>query len=199
MIRNIIFDVGNVLVKWSPKEVIKRNFPKINPKQFFRDMDSTWTNLNLGKITLTEAVQEYSRIFRVPEENMSKLMSELKDDQTPIEGSVELLKELSQKDYILYSITDNVKEFISYHRINSKFPEYLKDITVSADAGFLKPDPRIYRVLLDKHRLIPHECVFIDDMIINVEGAKLVGMHSFQFKDTEQCREELKKLEVSID
>jgi putative hydrolase of the HAD superfamily len=152
-------------------------------------------DLNLGKITIEEAIKLCSGSLDISEDQMTSLMDALKKSQTPIPGSVELLKKLQTLVGInLYSITDNIKELIEYHKRHSEFPRYFKDIIVSADLGILKPDPRIYKHLLDKHNLIPTESVFIDDLITNVNGALSIGMHAFQFTNMIDCEKQLIKL-----
>jgi HAD superfamily hydrolase (TIGR01509 family) len=57
----------------------------------------------------------------------------------------------------------------------------------------LKPDPVIYRLLLDRHGLAAGDCLFIDDSLKNVEGAKTVGMHAHHFTSPASLAETLKK------
>jgi putative hydrolase of the HAD superfamily len=193
-VHNIIFDIGNVLVRWEPLKVIQRVFPNVDAQALFQAMRPIWLDLNLGKLTEKEAVQQYENLLNFPKEKFQQLMLGFKESQTPIEGSLEFLKELKQLGYSLFSITDNIHEIMAYHRQHSAFTEYFKDIIVSADLGALKPDPKIYQNLLDKHQLKAEECVFFDDLLTNVEGAKGVGMQAFLFIDTATCRKDLENL-----
>jgi len=193
-VKNVVFDIGNVLVKWAPLEVISLMFPEYEPKVFYQKMRPIWLDLNLGKFTEQEAIILYRQTFNMSEEKLARFMDELKNNQTPIPGSLELLDRLASLGFNLYSITDNIREFIQYHRLYSSFPQYFKDIVVSAEVGVLKPDKKIYQCLIDKHALDPRESVFIDDIIENVEGALSVGMQGFQFMDVPSCQEKLVKL-----
>ena len=197
-IKNVVFDVGNVLVRWAPLEVIKTIFPEFEPKGFYKKMQPAWIDFNLGKFTEDEAISHYHGILSMPKERLVKLMAALKRHQTPLDGSVELLKKLQKSGINLFAITDNIKEFMDYHRKVSEFPQYFRDIIVSADIGVLKPDSRIYQHLLDKHHLTPHESIFIDDVPANVKGAIAVGMNAFQFIDTEACEKRLQELAVGV-
>nr|WP_316354646.1 HAD-IA family hydrolase [Candidatus Trichorickettsia mobilis] len=98
----------------------------------------------------------------------------------------------------LYAITDNVKEIMEYHKIHSNFMDYFKDIIVSAEVGILKPDPKIYQHLLNKHNIDPFDSVFVDDLMANVESALSVKMHAFQFTDAKSCEEQLIKLGIKL-
>ncbi len=64
----------------------------------------------------------------------------------------------------------------------------------SGDVGFLKPDPRIYQLALEKLGVAPHEAVFIDDFSVNIDGARALGMLAIQFKSPAQITEELNEL-----
>ncbi len=195
-IKNIVFDVGNVLVRWAPYEAIKSVFPERDPIKFFDEMRPLWLDLNLGKLSIETAIVIYQDQLKISKEQSKKLMLELTTSQTPIPGSLELLQKLYHLKIPLYSITDNIKEFIEYHRVHSNFLHYFNGIVVSAEIGILKPDQKIYRYLLDQYALNPAESVFIDDSIINVEGALSVGMQSFQFTDAKAC--EIKLIELGI-
>lgn len=195
-IKNIIFDVGNVLVKWAPHEVIQQVFPEQDPVKLYENMFPIWLDLNLGKLSEYDAIIICRQQLNVSETQMSQLMHGLKTSQTPLPGSVELLEKLHTANIPLYSITDNIKEFIEYHHNYSNFLHYFKGIIVSADIGVLKPNKAIYKHLLEKYELNPVESVFIDDCIENVQGAISAGMHAFQFTDAESCERKLRELGV---
>lgn len=190
-IKNVVFDIGNVLVKWSPYEVLEQLFPQKGAKELYQQMRPIWIDLNLGKLTEQEAILGYQDLLNVPEKQLADLMQLLKTSQTSLPGSLELLKKLHAGNVPLYSITDNVKEIMEYHRLNSNFLHYFSGIAVSAEIGILKPNEKIYRYLLEQYKLDPAESVFIDDLMTNVEGARAVGMHAFQFISAESCESEL--------
>lgn len=194
MIKNIIFDIGNVIVGWNPYKVIAELFPNQNPQKFYQKMYPVWIELNLGKISEKEAHPLYQKTLDLSEQDVTKLFYELKKHQIIIPGTIDLLEELKLRGFNLYSITDNIKEILEYHRTHSTFLNYFKDIISSSDIGILKPDPRIFKYLLKKHHLIAEECVFFDDLEKNILGAKSLGIHGIIFKDAKSCKEELEKL-----
>ena len=195
-IKNVIFDFGNVLVRWVPYEVIKLVFPEYDPVQFYEQIRPVWVDLNLGQLSIKEAIIIYQNKLNISEKQITRLMHELTISQTPISNSLELLHKLYAANIPLYSITDNIKEIIEYHRIHSNFLHYFKGIVVSANIGVLKPDQKIYKYLLNQYNLNPTESVFIDDVAANVEGALSVGMHAFQFIDAKSCENKLIELEI---
>ncbi len=197
-IKNIVFDVGNVLVRWDPYSVIRSVFPEQDPMQFYAAMRPIWLDLNKGKYSVKEGIALYENQLGIKAEKMKQLMDELKKHQVSIAGSLALLKKLYSMGFDLYSITNNIKEFIEYHRTHSNFLPYFKGVVVSADIGILKPDPAIYKYLLKQYHLDPAECVFIDDVLANVAGALAVGMYAFQFTDTKTCEEKLIELGLTL-
>jgi putative hydrolase of the HAD superfamily len=179
-------------------------------KNFFHDGDAhhdltlklfkspIWFDLNLGKLTESEAIEAYKQQLDLPDVNYEALMVAVRESLVPLEGSVELLDELFKKGVPLYSITDNVNEIIHYLKRRYTFFEQFKGIVVSADIGVLKPSPIIYKKLIDSHNLTPAECVFIDDLEKNAQGAREVGMQAIHFLNAEQCRQDLRKFGLDV-
>ena len=196
MIKNIVLDIGNVILKWDPIIAIKQVFPDINHIELLQNLikENIWIELNLGHITEEEAITQYSKLLQIPEAKMRELIQMIKENLVPIEGSFELIDELYQTGFDLYSITDNIIEFMQYIKSRYDFWKKFKDIIVSAEVGILKPSPEIFKILLHRNSLIPEETVFIDDLQKNVEGAISVGMHGVHFTSTLECKRALHSL-----
>ncbi|HEX7542111.1 MAG TPA: HAD family phosphatase [Anaerolineales bacterium] len=77
---------------------------------------------------------------------------------------------------------------------SQKFDDVFDEMIISAEVGLMKPDPRIYRLALEKLGTLPEESVFLDDVLVNVEAARSVGMSAIQFTQPEKTLEELKQL-----
>ncbi|MBY0281270.1 MAG: HAD family phosphatase [Alphaproteobacteria bacterium] len=201
MIKNIVFDIGNVLVKWAPLDTVNKVFPhhpntfELNQKIF---KSPTWMDLNRGKMSEKEAVQIYNQELGISISELENLMDQAKQGLTPIKGSFELLQALYDKGYAIYSITDNVHEIVHFLKQKYTFFDKFIGASISADLGVLKPNEEIYRYLLNTYHLKAEECVFIDDLFINIEGAKKVGMNGIQFITAEACKDELVTLGVEF-
>ncbi|MBY0461907.1 MAG: HAD family phosphatase [Alphaproteobacteria bacterium] len=201
MIKNIVFDIGNVLVKWAPHDIVNKVFPnhpntfELNQKIF---KSPAWMDLNRGKMTEKEMVLIYNKELGISLPELEYLMEQAKQGLTPIEGSFELLDALYDKGYPIYSITDNVHEIVHFLKQKYTFFDKFLGAAISADLGVLKPNEAIYHYLLNTYHLKPEECVFIDDLFINIEGAKKVGMNGIQFITADSCKDELIKLGVEF-
>ncbi|MBS0286112.1 MAG: HAD family phosphatase [Proteobacteria bacterium] len=199
-IKNIVFDVGNVLVRYDPVYIIAKSFPE-HPNQATLVQEifkhETWLALNLGYITEAQALLEYHSRLGLEIERLQQMAQITKESLTPIAGAQKLLRTL-HGNYPLYALTDNTHEIMAYLRARYDFWPLFKGVVVSAHIGHLKPSAEIYRHLLKTYQLSPEETLFLDDVIKNIEGAKAVGIQAVQFKDTEQIIEELKRLGVVL-
>lgn len=200
-VKNIVFDVGNVLIKWSPQDIV-RNFFKQEPSsdeltlKLFKS--SVWFDLNLGKLTEKEAIQIYKKQLGIPQETLENLMLAVRESLVPLEGSIELLEELYTQGFPLYSITDNVIEIVSFLKARYDFFQKFSGIVVSGEIGALKPSPLPYKTLIKSYSLVPEETLFIDDLEKNVQGAQASRLQGMQFINADQCRLDLKALGVTV-
>ncbi|MGF1695726.1 HAD family phosphatase [Vibrio lamellibrachiae] len=198
-IKNVVFDVGNVIVRWSPLEIIRLTFGTIEqPEQLAISLfqSETWLDLNKGFITESDAKTQYQIQYDLSVEDCERLFYYVKQSQILIYGSVELIKRLKSSGYHIYALTDNVVEIVSHLQATYDFWALFEGAMVSAEVGLLKPQPEIYDSLLSQHDILASETVFIDDMPNNVKGAKAVGISAIQFENAAQCEQELKALGV---
>lgn len=200
-VKNIVFDIGNVLVKWDPATVIQHVFadhpqPALLTAQMFKS--PAWYDLNLGKITEADLIEIYHKTLHVSHERLYILLAALKESLVPIENSFALLTRVYQLHYPLYVLSDNVREIVAYLKRRYDFWHQFQGVVISAEVGHLKPAPEIYHHLLTTYQLKPNETLFIDDLLQNVEGAKSMGMQAIEFKNVAQCRDEMLKLNICL-
>ncbi|MGV2989887.1 HAD family hydrolase [Vibrio sp. E150_011] len=196
-IKNVVFDVGNVIVRWAPEEIVRLTFGNTEPhaeraKTIFQS--DIWSALNKGLLTEQEASARYITEQGLSAEECDQLFYYVKHTQLVLHGSVNLIERVKHAGYGVYALTDNVVEIVDYLKTNYDFWSLFDGATVSAEVGLLKPQAAIYQSLLSDHNLKASESVFIDDMPYNVEGAEAVGMHAVQFTNSTQCECALKDL-----
>lgn len=199
-ITNVVFDIGNVLIEWNPENLYRKLIPNDDERHEFLTTVCTpdWNvQQDLGR-TWTEAVEILSREF--PEK--TELIRAYADRwhemvPGPVPGTEVLLSELKANKTPLYAITNFSSE--KFVEAQGRFP-FLKtsflDIVVSAEERMLKPDVRIYQILIDRNDLTPERCLFIDDSLPNVETARRLGMTAHHFKNAAGLERELAALNL---
>ncbi|MDD1780217.1 HAD family phosphatase [Enterovibrio sp. ZSDZ35] len=200
-IKNIIFDIGNVMVRWSPAEIARLTFgddeqSRHKAETIFRS--DTWLALNRGELTESEAKADIIALSGISETEADALFYYIKETQIVLYGSVQLLKAAKSAGYKVFALTDNVHEIVSHLQTRYDFWALFDGEVVSAEEGCLKPCADIFNRLAEKYGVTPEESVFLDDVQQNVDGAKAVGFEAIVFVNTTQARRALSTLGVML-
>ncbi len=198
-IRNMVFDIGNVIVRWSPHAICEAAFGAENATpdrvaQVFGD--PLWHELNRGERSAEETMRLYGAKLGWDDAFSGRFFGHITDSLIEMPGTLDLIDRLKANGYRLFIITDNVHEVMAHLRARYDFFNRFEGVVNSAELGVLKPDPAIFRHLIDTYDLAADECVFLDDMAHNVAGAQAVGMQAIQFVSVGQAEPELRELGV---
>ncbi|MDQ5894525.1 MAG: family phosphatase [Actinomycetota bacterium] len=112
----------------------------------------------------------------------------------PNVGMLDLIREVRRDGIRAALLTNNVKEWEPKWRSMLPVDELFETVIDSAFVGCRKPDPRIYQLTLERVGLEPDQCIFIDDMQINIDAANELGLHGVHFRETAQARAEVHAL-----
>jgi 2-haloacid dehalogenase len=182
----VVFDVGNVLIEWDPEHLYRKLIPDAAARADFlaRICTMEWNLEQDRGRRWAAAVAE--RIALFPDQ--APLIAAYSDrwhEMVPgeVPGSVAILERLREAGVPLYAITNFSSEKFAEAQARFPFLTRFIDVVVSAEEGLLKPDPAIYRRLLDRNGLAASDCLFIDDSEKNVIGARAVGMRAHHFRD----------------
>ncbi len=201
-IRNIVFDVGNVIVPWDPLGIEQRALgsERVCLDRYVSPLrgNPLWLAINRGEISLAEAKDRYVSDYEFNPSDIDKLYDQLMASFPLKTDTLELMHDLRAAGYRLFAITDNVHEIVAHLKETLEFWSLFEVAAVSAELGILKPDPRIYRWLLDTAGIDAAESVFLDDVKANVDGAEAVGMEARLFSDAAQARHDLGTLGVGV-
>jgi len=201
-IKVVIFDLGGVVVKWSD-DIAFRKAAKIAGvpfKKLKKAANNEITHIHKGMITETEFWRRVLRNSGAKKNLLKKVdktwhkeyikKSRLNSDV------IKIAKRLHRK-YRL-GVISNLSKFHDIENRKRKYYKKLQHEILSYKVKLIKPDPRIYRLAARKVRCKPQECLFIDDKLVNVNGARKVGMKAIRFTSISKLKKDLKMYGVKV-
>ncbi len=192
--KDIIFDLGGVLIDWNPRNLYKKIFASTEEMEWFLNTVCT-TQWN----TQQDAGRPFAKGLAVIKEKYPKYAAQIDDyfnrwDEMlggPVKSAVAVLKDLKDKGYPLYALTNWSAETFPIARAKYDFLNWFDGIVVSGEERLVKPDPAIYARLLKRYQLHSSNCLFIDDNAANVSEAAHLGFETILFTGGDALRAEL--------
>ena len=193
MIKNIIFDLGNVILKDSPSVVLKNLKISSGKCQIIKNkFFDNWSELDLGNQTLKEHLNNCKFVFNIDESIKEILLNYYK--YRPFNNEViELINHLKSNKYNIFILSNNNKEAYEYLK---KLPIFksVDGWIVSCDYHIVKPNKEIYIKLFQTFNISPEECFFIDDKEENINVARTLGMKGFTLNIKNHGLDKLNKI-----
>lgn len=192
--KNVIFDFGNVLVQWHPEKVYAEHFgDEARAWWFLRHVcDANWRNrIDAGESTaacieeLKAKQPEYAEAIELYRSRWREMLT----DEVP--GMREEINDLRNRGHEIYGLTNWSMETFPAARERFGILQMIDRYVVSGAEGLVKPDARLFRVLLDRYHLQAEECVFVDDNPDNVAAANALGMEGIVFAGADSLRKHL--------
>lgn len=201
MIKNIIFDLGNVLLNYKPMEFLlqfTKDQERINGFISKVSFSRTWFELDRGTLSLKKARKILSS--RYPEELdlLVPYFEHWLEILTPIQGRIEILEPLKKKGYKLFILSNFIEEAFKLVIKQYDFFSLFDGRVISYEEKVIKPEKEIYDILLSRYNLIPHECVFLDDHSSFLKPAKKLGMSTILVHQNTDLVEEFKKIDIFL-
>ncbi len=195
-IKNIIFDLGGVLIDWNPDKVFIKVFEgdKKKMEHFYSEIcTQDWNENQDAGYPIAQATEERVALFPEFEKEIRMYYDrwdEMLGDQ--IQGTVDILEKFSKSpQYKVVALTNWSHETFPKALKKFEFLQWFEGILVSGIEKTRKPFPEIYELTLNRFDLVAEESLFIDDNKRNVEAARALGIHSIQFQSPEQLAHEL--------
>ena len=196
MIKNIIFDMGGVLIDYNPEKTLYSLFDKETADILLREIfrNDIWSQKDRGVIFPDEIMAQKKGV--IPEavfEKTCEMVNNFYPYMPPFEKMYDFIKQLKDKGYGIYLLSNASSDF---HERREGIPalSLFDGVLISADYKLLKPEKEIYLALYEKFSLKPEECFFIDDVQKNIDGAKATGMdgHCYYHGDIEILKKDMK-------
>lgn len=199
MVKNIVFDIGNVLVKFDPLAYLVLEYKDFDVvMMLYREVfqSKEWALLDEGLIDEDEAVRRVTDRIPQHKKTVEKLIKTWEHFLIEeIKASTYFLKLFKEKGYKIYALSNYPERGFRFTEKKYDFFKLFDGKVISYEVKQMKPDARIYHSLLEKYSLNPEECIFIDDSLPNVETARAIGMKAVHFRQTSQFIEVLEMLE----
>lgn len=183
MIRNIVFDLGNVLISFRPDEYLeKENYSENYRTTILNDIfkSKEWDLLDNGDITVAEAIDNIALKSSLKKEEIAHVFNLRTTIMFPLDQNVRLLPGLRKEGLRLYFLSNFALDTFEEVSEGYYFFKYFDGGIISSKVRYSKPHHRIYEILLEKYYLIAGECLFIDDLEANVRAAEMAGMKGLE-------------------
>ena len=183
-----IFDIGNVLLDYSPIKMVRRVVHDHPDAEYLADTLFSryyWKRLDLDEITIEDEKKDLknvlpSHLYELGCHILDKWLEEI----TPIGGIHEVLSFLKEKGCKLYYLSNICSQFIlegpKYDHIKSLL-DYFDGGVISGPLHLVKPDKEIYEHLFNKYNIDPQDALYIDDNENNIKAGKVVGLNTYLF------------------
>jgi len=194
----VVFDVGGVLIDWDPRHLYRKLFSGDEPamEHFLANVCThEWNRCQDAGRSFAEG----ARLLKLRHPDQAELIDAYgaRFDEMmagPIVGAVEILAELRDRDTPLYVLSNFSAETFPPAFERFDFLRWFRGMVISGEVGVIKPDPRIYEIMLARFAIDPHQVVYIDDVAANIEGAQPFGIHGIHFTTPGALRGELVRL-----
>ena len=199
LITAIIFDFGNVFVKWDAHALYKRFFPSPQAvDSFLQEIHfAEWNAHQDAGRSFKEGIEELSSEFPQYAELIQAYDTFWEESITETyEGTVEIAYKLKKAGWELYLLSNFSAETFPLMLKSYDFLQLFDDIIISGEYKLIKPDPAIYHLTLKRIDRKAQECLFIDDSLLNIEIAGKLGFQTIHFQSPEQLEVDLQNMQV---
>ena len=197
MIKTVIFDIGNVLTDFAWQEMYKEK--GLGGETYERVAKATvqssyWCELDRGVLTFEEVMERFVSLDAEMEDEIRRVLADTHGIVTGRAYAVPWVCSLKERGLKVYVLSNFSEKIWRECKDALEFYEYTDGGIISYREHLIKPDPAIYRLLLERYGLEANECIFVDDLKENVDAAKTLGINGIVFENYEQAKKELEDI-----
>jgi HAD superfamily hydrolase (TIGR01509 family) len=196
-VRNVIFDLGGVVLDWNPDPLVARFQPDAALRAEFKEAvfgHEDWLQYDRGTLTESDMIGRMEMRTGRSRDELLTIMDAVRESLVEKPETVDLLRSLQRRGTPLYCLSNMPSEIYAHLRRRHAFWDAFRGIVISSQVRLIKPQPEVFVHLLDQFGLRAQESVFVDDVAANVDAASRVGLKTIWFRDAEQCRRELEQM-----
>jgi len=193
----LVLDIGNVICEWNPEALIASAFT--NTADHAKALQATvghsdWVELDRGTLALDQAVEQAQARSGLDADSIAAVYHSLPASLTILPSTVNAMAEAKAAEVPMYILSNMHTHSWNYLQASHACFSWCTGAAVSCEAKAVKPEETIYRYLCERYELDPTECVFIDDMAINIEAARAFSMEGVQLTDRRRGGELIRNL-----
>lgn len=192
----VVFDIGNVLIGWDPRNLYQKRIPDEEELSWFLEevVNLAWHTEHDRGLSFTKGCENRSKLFPEYRDLIHLFKSHWRDTITgPMEGSVLLLKRLSDKGVPLYALSNYSAETFPDMLAEFSFMDAFDDIVISGSVGHVKPEAEIFKLAMAKFNLSAGQALFVDDRQENIDAGQAHGLVPHLFTSAEKLELDLLK------
>lgn len=185
MVKNIIFDIGNVLATFQPRDFLYELFHDDQIVDCFFEVffQELWHKYDQGLYSIDDMISLGIKELPNYEKEIRFMMNEWVNYVRPIDSSMQIIKTYKENGYHLFILSNIPEDSYLYLKNNFDFIQEMDGGIYSYQDLLIKPDIRIYELLLERYSLNANESLFIDDKLENIEAARSLGFQTIHCTD----------------
>ena len=188
--KNWVFDLGAVLLEWNPQAIVSAFTADVDQqktimREIFQHPD--WLAMDRGLLSETEAIHGAAKRSNLRPQEVGTLFNIVRESLTVIPDTLARLEKASSKGRNLYCLSNMSPENYAYLQQKYAFFSHFHGIVISGLENAVKPEQKIFQILLQRFALNPIETLFIDDRPENTQTAEQLGMSIITFSPSSEC------------
>lgn len=187
MQKTVIFDLGNVLLNWSPETILQRFSADLHEREQYRAVffNQTWLALDAGLIEYDNALRLFSLLLEKPLSEMERFMQVMRESLEPLPLAQDLLHDLHRRGVDLICISNMPLHANAYLKQRYDYWHLFRGIVISAEMRLLKPHLAIFHHAIEQYQLDPQRTLFIDDSQANIDAAQKCGIRGVCYQNNQ--------------
>jgi putative hydrolase of the HAD superfamily len=191
--RAIVFDLGGVIVRWQPLELMRQILPQHDPREAMRQIfngfapDAEWSAFDRGTVEPDALAERIAVRTGFDVGDLRRLIAAIPAHIEPLPDSVALLRRVKASRRCLALLSNMPRPFADHLERAHECFGWFDARVYSSRVGHIKPERAIFDHLRDAHGIDPARSVFIDDHLVNVEAARRYGWQALQFQGASHC------------